>query len=252
MCSTFFLLVIEWKLCAHTTSDVQTSKLAQRYTILACCWYQWCEYCRFVIFQLVFPEIFTEARKQYWHQFLSFDMFYFLSFGYRVETECTHYKQRTNIKTCTTLYYISVLLVSVVWILSICHFPTVFPEIFMSSSKSNIDISFWASMCSTFSLLVIEWKLSAHTTSDVQTSKLAQCYTILQYSRYHWCEYCRFVIFQLFFLKIFVKSSKSNVYISIYELRCVLLSLFWLSSGNCAHTLQATYKHQNFDNVILY
>ena len=39
---------------------------------------------------------------------------------------------------------------------------------------------------------------------------------------------------------------------SVFELRCVLLSLFWLSSGNCAHTLQATYKHQNLHNVILY
>ena len=53
MCSTFSLLVTEWKLCAHTTSDVQTSKRTQCYTILACCWYQWYEYCRFVIFQLL-------------------------------------------------------------------------------------------------------------------------------------------------------------------------------------------------------
>ena len=94
-------------------------------------------------------------------------------------TKNKHCNRRTNIKTCTMLYYISVLLVSLVWILSICHFSTVFPE-------------------------------------------------------------------------IFVQSSKSNVYISIFELRCVLLSLFWLSSGNCAHTLQATYKHQNLHNVILY
>ena len=64
----------------------------------------------------------------------------------------------------------------------------------------------WASMCSTFSLLVIEWKLGAHTTSDVQTSKLRQCYTILACCRYHWCEYCRFVIFQLFFLKYLMKA----------------------------------------------
>ena len=58
MCSTFSLLVIEWKLCVHTTSDVQTSKPTQSYTILACCWSRWCEYCRFVISQLFFPEIF--------------------------------------------------------------------------------------------------------------------------------------------------------------------------------------------------
>ena len=42
------------------------------------------------------------------------DVFNFLSFGYRVETVHTHYKRRTNITTYTTLYYISVLLVSVV------------------------------------------------------------------------------------------------------------------------------------------
>ena len=131
MCSTFSLLVIEWKLCAHTTSDVQTSKLAQRYTILACCWYQWCEYCLFVIFQLFFLKYWCKLKRQYLHQFSSLDVFYFLSFGYRVETERTHYKRRANIKTCTTWYYISMLLVSLVWILSICHFPTVFPEILM-------------------------------------------------------------------------------------------------------------------------
>ena len=148
-------------------------------------------------------NICVTLKRQYLHQFLSFDaVFYFLSFGYRVETVRTHCKRRTNIKTYTKLYYISVLLVSVVWILSICHFPTVFPEIFDESSKSNIDISFWASMlCSTFSLLVIEWKLCAHTTSDVQTSQLAQRCTILACCWYQWCEYCRFVIFQLFFLK---------------------------------------------------
>ena len=175
------LLDIEWKLCAQTTSDVQTSKLAQRYTILACCWYQWCEYCRFVIFQLFFPETFVQSsNKQYWHQFSSFEVFYFLSLWCRVETVRTHYKRRANIKTYTMLYYISVLLVSVVWILSICHFPTVFPwNIWWKLKKQYLHQYFWASMCS-------------------------------------------------------------------------LLSLFWLSSGNCAHTLQATYKHQNFDNVILY
>ena len=106
-------------------------------------------------------------------------------------------------------------------------------------------------MCSTFSLCDVEWKLCAHTTSDVQTSKLAQCDTILACCWYQWCEYCRFVIFQLFFLK-YMQSSKSNIDITGFELRCVLVSLFWLSSGNCAHTLQATYKHQNLHNVILY
>ena len=178
-------------------------------------------------------------------------MFYFLSFGSRVETVRTHCKQRANIKTYTMLYYISVLLVSVVWILSICHFPTVFPEIFDESLKSNIDISFWGSMCSTFSLLVIEWKLCAHTTTDVQTSKLAQRCTILACCWYQWYEYCRFVIFQLVFLKYLWKAQKA-ILTSVFELRCVPLSLFWLSSGNCAHTLQATYKHQNLHNVILY
>ena len=71
MCCTFSLLVIEWKLCAHTASNVQTSKLAQCYTILACCWYQWCEYCRFVIFQLFFlkfDELFVQSSI-YLHQF---------------------------------------------------------------------------------------------------------------------------------------------------------------------------------------
>ena len=125
------LLDIEWKLCAHTTTDVQTSKLAQRYTILACCWYQWCEYCRFVIFQLFFLKYLTKAQTAILTSVLSFDVFYFLSYGYRVETERTHYNRRTNIKTYTTWYYISVLLVSSVWILLICHFPTVFPEILM-------------------------------------------------------------------------------------------------------------------------
>ena len=139
MCSTFSLLVIEWKLSAHTTSKVQTSKLAQRYTILACCWYQWCEYCRFVIFQLFFLK-------------------------------------------------------------------------YLMTSSSDV-YSFATSMCSTFSLLVIEWKLCAHTTNDVQTSKLAQRDTILACCGYQWCEYCRFVIFQLFFLKYSV-SSKGNIYIS--------------------------------------
>ena len=62
-------------------------------------------------------------------QFCHMDLFFFLSFGCRVETLWAHYKRRVNIKTYTTLYYISVLLISLVWILSICHFPTVFPEI---------------------------------------------------------------------------------------------------------------------------
>ena len=51
---TFSLLDVEWKLCTHTTNDVQTSKRTQRYTISACCWSCWYEYCRFVIFQLFF------------------------------------------------------------------------------------------------------------------------------------------------------------------------------------------------------
>ena len=130
MCSTFSLLVLEWKLCAHTTSDVQTSKRTQRCTILACCWYCWCEYCRFVIFQLFFLKYLCKAQKAILISvFLSFDVFY------------------------------------------------------------------------SFSLLVIEWKPCAHTRSDVRTSKLAQCDTILACCWYQWCEYCRFVIFQLFFLK---------------------------------------------------
>ena len=79
MCSTFSLLVVEWKLCAHTASDVQTSKLAQCYTILACCWYHWCEYCRFVIFQLFVPEIFdVKLKKQYLHQFLSLQKYFII------------------------------------------------------------------------------------------------------------------------------------------------------------------------------
>ena len=125
MCCTFSLLVLEWKLCVHTTSDVQTSKPTQRYTILACCWYQWCEYCRFVIFQLFSLKYLCKARK------------------------------------------------------------AIFTSVFELRC----------------SLLVIEWKLCAHTASDVQTSKLAQCYTILACGWYHWYEYCRFVICQLFFLK---------------------------------------------------
>ena len=168
---------------------------------------------------------------------------YFLSFGCRVETVRTHYKRRANTKTYTTLFYISVLLVSVVRILSICHFPTVFPEIFMEAQKaiSSLDV------CSTFSLLVVEWKLCAHTTSDVQTSKHTQRYTILACCWYHWCEYCRFVIFQLFFLKYLwkLKNQYLHQFLSLH-------GLFWLSSGNCAHTLQATCKHQNVHNVILY
>ena len=155
MCSTLSLLNVEWKLCAHTKSDVQTSKLTQRYTILACCWYQSCENCWFVIFQLFFLKYLCKLKKQYLHQFLSLDVFYFLSFGYRVETVRTHYKRRTNIKTYTTLYYISVLLVSVVWILLICHFPTVFPRNiwwkltkqylhqFLSLHKYFIIVRFW-------------------------------------------------------------------------------------------------------------
>ena len=128
MCSTFSLCDVEWKLCAHTTSDLQTSKLAQRYTILACCWYQWCEYCRFVIFQLSFLKYLCKARK------------------------------------------------------------AIFTSVFELR-------------CVPLSLLVLGWKLCAHTTRDVQTSKRTQHYTILACCWYHWCEYCRFVIFQLFFLK---------------------------------------------------
>ena len=126
------------------------------------------------------------------------------SFRYWVETMCTPYKWRANIKTCTMLYYIDVLLVSLVWIFVDLSFFNCFPWNIYGSSKSNIDISFWASMCSTFSLLVIEWKLCAHTTSDVQTSKLAQRYTILACCWYHWCEYCRFVIFPTVFPEIFM------------------------------------------------
>ena len=104
MCSTFSLLVIEWKLCAHTTSNLQTSKLAQCYTILACCWYQWCEYCRFVIFQLFFLKDLCKAQKaMFTSVFMSFDVFYFLSFGYRVETVHTHCKRPTNINFHTLL-----------------------------------------------------------------------------------------------------------------------------------------------------
>ena len=145
MCSTFSLLVIEWKLCAHTTSDVRTSKRTQRYTILACCWYQWCEYCQFVIFQLFFLKYLCKAQKaMFTSVFLSFDVFYFLSFGCRVETVRTHYKRRTNITTYTTSYYISVLLVSLVWILLICHFSTVFPEIWWTFSLKYLRLFSWA------------------------------------------------------------------------------------------------------------
>ena len=96
-------------------------------------------------FSTVFPEIFDgKLKKQYLHQISSLDVFYFLSFGYRVETVRTHYKQRTNIKTYTTLYYISVLLVSLVWILSICHFPTAFPEIWWTIFINTCDCFTWA------------------------------------------------------------------------------------------------------------
>ena len=125
---------------------------------------------------LVLPMHATHPAKATYS--FAIDVFYFLSFGYRVETVRAHYKRRTNIKTYTTLYYISVLLVSLVWILSICHFSTVFPEILMEAQKAILT--------------------------------------------------------------------------SVFELRCVLLFLFVMSSGNCARTLQATYKHQNLHNVILY
>ena len=57
MCSTFSLLDVEWKLRVHATNDVQTLKLTQRYSILACCWCHWYEFCWFVIFQLFFLKI---------------------------------------------------------------------------------------------------------------------------------------------------------------------------------------------------
>ena len=166
MCSAFSLLVLEWKLCTHTASDVQTSKLAQRYTILACCWYHWCEYCRFVIFQL-------------------------------------------------------------------------FSLKYLMTSSSDV-YSFATSMCSTFSLLVIEWKLCAHTTSNVQTSKRAQCYTILACCWYQWCDYCRFVIFQLFFLKYLMQAQKA-ILTSVFERRCVFYSL---SFGYRVETVRTHYKRR--------
>ena len=90
-------------------------------------------------------------------------------------------------------------------------------------------------MCSTFSVLVIEWKLCIHATSDVQTSKPAQRYTILQYSRYQWCEYCRFVIFQLFFLKfdeLFVQAQY-----------CCFLSLYKIFHNCSFLMLKSTKEH---------
>ena len=102
MCSTLSLLNVEWKLCAHTKSDVQTSKLTQRYTILACCWYQSCENCWFVIFQLFFLKYLCKLKKQYLHQFLSSHEY----FGCRVETVRAHSKRRANTPQLTQLYAI--------------------------------------------------------------------------------------------------------------------------------------------------
>ena len=112
MCCTFSLLDVEWKLCAHTTTNVQTSKLAQRYTILACA----VGISGVSIVDLSFSNCFflkylMKAQKAV---FTSVFELTYLSFGYRVETERTHCKRPTNIKTYTMLYYISVLLVSVV------------------------------------------------------------------------------------------------------------------------------------------
>ena len=71
---------------------------------------------RCVLWQLFVQDVHVPQYSSFpdaMHSFAT-DVFYFFSFGYRVETESTHYKQRTNIKSCTTLYYISVLLVSLV------------------------------------------------------------------------------------------------------------------------------------------
>ena len=189
-------------------------------------------------------------------------MFHFLSFECRFETVSAWYKRRPTIETYTTIWYISVLLVSLVYILHICPFPTVFLkicwtfqnrstvatfwaykniskllgfdggtnqkhynciagavvynihtlytrcapvavvcidmyvypvhctcDIYHTSSKQSIG---WPSMCSTFSLLDVDWKLCLHATIDVQTLKLTQRYGILA---------CCCVIFQLFFWK---------------------------------------------------
>ena len=175
-------------------------------------------------------------------KFLCFSNFqrssFLYSFRYWVETVRTHCKRRTNIKTCTMSYYISVLLVSLVWILLICHFSTVFPEIWWGAAATctvfdHIDVS-------TFSLLVIEWKLCAHTTSDLQTSKLAQCYTILACCWYHWCEYCRFVIFQLCFLKYLWKAQKA-----IFTSQVLSFDVFYfLSFGYRVETVRTHYKRR--------
>ena len=181
---------------------------------------------------------------------LLLDVFYFLSFGYRVETVRTHYKQPTNIKTCTTLYYISVLLVSVVWILSICRFPTVFPKYLRKLKKRYVHqfLSFDVFYYLSFGYRVETVRTHYKRRTNIKTYTTLYYISVLLVSVVWILSICHF---STVFPEIFVKSSKSNIYIR-FELRCVLLSLFWLSSGNCAHILQATCKHQNVHNVILY
>ena len=156
MCSTFSLLVIEWKLCAHTTSDVQTSKRTQRYTLLACCWYRRCGYCRFVIFQLFFSEIFVKAQKAIFTSVFELTKIFHNCLFLMLNTIKEHYKciagafvynsfiVVTRCAPCTT--FVQVYTCTTVLILPI-HQPatsTVMPH--------NV-------MYSTFSLCDIEWKL---------------------------------------------------------------------------------------------
>ena len=58
------LLNVVWKLCVHTTNDVQTSKPTQHCIILACCWCHWCRFWWFVIFQLLFLNLMNQKKRR--------------------------------------------------------------------------------------------------------------------------------------------------------------------------------------------
>ena len=199
--------------------------------------------CRFTT---AFPELWWTTKKATCRVLPHPMCLSFLCFECRVETVCAHYKQCANIKTYTTLYKISVLLVSLVYILLICRFPTAFSELWWTRKKRRVEFAA-SDVCWGFSLLNVVWKLCMHTTNNVQTSKPTQHCIKSAYCWCHWCRFCWFVVFQLLFLK-FDEPEKATCRVLPHPIDS--LSLFWMSCGNCVRRLQTTDKDQNLHNIV--
>jgi len=175
-------------------------------------------------------------------------MFHFLSFGCRLETVFAWYKRRPTIETSTTIWYISVLLVSLVYILHICPFPTVFPEICWTFQNRSTVATFWAykniSKLFVFDVEINQRTLQMHClcccityTYNIYTLCTVEVVCVDMYGYHSTCT-----------SDVYHTSSKQSIVCH----RCVPLSLFWMSIGNCVCMVQTTSNHWNLHNDMVY